>query len=192
MSVIGKIMWYIKRSCNFLIKKYLKSRFAECGSEVYLGNNGIATYENIKIGDHVYIGSNYVLQSMHGEIIIGNHVMFGPGVHIHGGNHIYDQVGVYMDTVKKEKNSDPTIVIEDDVWIGANVIILGGVHIGFGSIIGAGSVVTHDVVEGGIYAGNPARLVKMRFDIENIKKHKQILTERIMNRDNRGLNLLVK
>jgi hypothetical protein len=53
-------------------------------------------------------------------------------------------------------------------------------------------VVTHDVVEGGIYAGNPARLVKMRFDIENIKKHKQILTERIMNRDNRGLNLLVK
>ena len=175
MSVIGKSILYIKRICIFFIKKYLKSKFAECGSEVYLGNNGIATYENIKIGDHVYIGSNYVFQSKHGEITIGNHVMFGPGVHIHGGNHIYNQVGIYMDTIKKEKNSDPTIVIEDDVWIGANVIILGGVHIGFGSIIGAGSVVTHDVVEGGIYAGNPAKLIKMRFERDDLRRHKQIL-----------------
>lgn len=173
--LMGKILWYIKRACNFCIKKYLKSKFSKCGKDVYLGNNGIATYENISVGNHVYFGSNYVIQSAHGEIIIGNHVMFGPGVHIHGGNHIYDKVGVFMDSVTKVLHSDPTVIIDDDVWVGANSIILGGVHIAFGCVIGAGSVVTHDTIEGGVYVGNPAKLIKMRFEEEDMKKHKDML-----------------
>ncbi len=176
MSLFGKLLWYMQRIYGFFIKRYLKSRFFSCGINVYLGNHGIATYENISVGNDVYIGSNYVFQSAHGKILIGDHVMFGPGVHIHGGNHVYDRIGVYMDTVSKEKNSDPPVRIENDVWIGANVTILSGVHIGFGSIIGAGSVVTKDVGEGCIYAGNPARLIRMRFrDEEEFKKHKESL-----------------
>ncbi len=106
MEIIGKLFWNIKRVYNFFIKKYLKSKFAQCGRGVYLGNNGIATYENISIGNQVYIGSNYVFQSAHGRILIGNHVMFGPGVHIHGGNHIYDRIGIYMDMIEKQEESD--------------------------------------------------------------------------------------
>lgn len=45
--------------------KYLNSKYAECGSDIYLGNNGIATYENIHVGSHVYFDSNYCLQSAH-------------------------------------------------------------------------------------------------------------------------------
>ena len=56
---------------------------------------------------------------------------------------------------------DKEIIIEDDVLIGANVIILKGVHIGARSIIGAGSVVTKDVPEDCIVAGNPAKVVKI-------------------------------
>lgn len=175
MSILGKIFCIMRQGCNYFIKKYYKSQLLQCGSDVYLGNYGIATYSNISIGNHVYIGSNYVLQSLHGQIKIGNHVMFGPGVHIHGGNHIYDHIGEYMDTVHKEKGSDGTVVIEDDVWIGANAVILGSIRIGFGSIIGAGAVVTKDVPEGCICVGNPARIIKARFTPEELERHKTIL-----------------
>jgi maltose O-acetyltransferase len=54
------------------------------------------------------------------------------------------------------------IVIDDDVWIGARVIILPGVHIGTGAVIGAGAVVTKDVPAYAVVGGNPARVIKMR------------------------------
>jgi maltose O-acetyltransferase len=54
------------------------------------------------------------------------------------------------------------IVIEDDVWIGARVTILGGVNIGTGAVIGAGSVVTKNVPPYAIVAGNPAKLIRYR------------------------------
>jgi acetyltransferase-like isoleucine patch superfamily enzyme len=52
------------------------------------------------------------------------------------------------------------IVIEDDVWIGANVVVLKGVHIGTGAVVGAGSIVVKDVPAHCVYAGNPARLIR--------------------------------
>lgn len=55
--------------------------------------------------------------------------------------------------------SDP-VVIEDDVWVGANSIILKGVRIGQRAVLGAGSVVTHDVPPGTLWAGNPARFIR--------------------------------
>ena len=63
---------------------------------------------------------------------------------------------------------DTRVVIGHDVWIGANVIILNGVKIADGAIIGAGSVVTKDVPPYGIVGGNPARLIRKRFDEDTI------------------------
>ena len=80
-----------------------------------------------------------------------------------------------MDTVTKEVGSDGKVVIEDDVWIGSNAIILKGVHVGFGSVIGAGAIVTKDVPEGSIVAGSPARVIGMRFSGEDLEKHKKEL-----------------
>ena len=113
---------------------------------------------------------------MHGEIEIGNHVMFGPGVHIHGGNHIFDRVGQYMDQVVKD-GSDGKIIIDDDVWIGANAIILKGVRVGEGSIVGAGAVVTKDVAPYTIVAGNPAKKIRDRFSPELIEEHRSIISD---------------
>lgn len=54
------------------------------------------------------------------------------------------------------------IIVEDDVWLGAGVTVLDGVKIGRGAVVGAGSVVTHDIPPGAIAAGVPARILKMR------------------------------
>ena len=69
---------------------------------------------------------------------------------------------------KFDEISDKKIVISSDVWIGAGVTVLSGVTIGVGAVVGAGSVVTHDIPPYEIWAGNPARLIRKRFDDETI------------------------
>ena len=61
-----------------------------------------------------------------------------------------------------EKPKDSNITIEDDVWIGARVIISKRRHIGKGSILAAGAVVTHDVPDYAVVGGNPAKVIRMR------------------------------
>ena len=70
---------------------------------------------------------------------------------------------------------DKDVVIEKDVWIGANVTILKGVHIGEGAIIAAGSLVIKDVPAYGIAGGVPTKLIKMKWTPTEIDKHKQLL-----------------
>ena len=102
--------------------------------------------------------------------------MFDPGIHIHGGNHIYNAVGVFMYGVhSKNLGQDGIVTIPDDVWVGSNVIILRGVTVGEGSIVSAGSVVTKNVQPYSIVAGNPARFIKMRFADDEILRHKAML-----------------
>ena len=102
--------------------------------------------------------------------------MFEPHVFIITGNHQINQVGKYIcDVQKKTEKCDADVIIEDDVWIGAGTIILKGVTIGEGSVIGAGSVVTKSTKPYSVNAGNPCRLIKMRFSEEEIQQHEQVL-----------------
>ena len=108
--------------------------------------------------------------------------MFGPCVHIHGGNHIYDRVGLYMDEVGKEDGDDGLVLVEDDVWVGANAMIIAGkngITIGEGSIIAAGAVITKDVAPYTIVAGVPAKFIKNRFTDEQLSMHKKTIVERL-------------
>ena len=73
-----------------------------------------------------------------------------------------DSVKTKFSTFKREKPLLTTI--GNDVWIGRNVIIKEGVTIGHGSVIGMGSIVTKDVLPYSIVGGNPAKLIRMRFD----------------------------
>lgn len=178
ISFVGKCLSSIRRINDYFVRQYECRQFKNFGEESYIGHGCIFSHSTISIGHHTYIGSKCVIQSPHGSVDIGNHVMFGPGVHIHGGNHIYDRVGVFMADVKKEEGFDKPIVVEDDVWIGANAILLGGFHgirLGEGCIIGAGSVVTKDVPPYSIVAGIPAKVIKMRFTEQEILEHKKIL-----------------
>ena len=88
-----------------------------------------------------------------GGITIGNDVFIGPKVNLITINHD-------PDPDNRSATYGRPIVIEDKVWIGINSTILPGVKIGYGAIIGAGSVVTKDVEPMTIVAGNPARVIK--------------------------------
>lgn len=92
--------------------------------------------------------------------MVGKDVMMGPEVIIVGKNHRWDRRDVPM---RLQGSKEPCPVrVEDDVWIGARVIILPGIVVGKGAIIGAGAIVTRDVPPYAICAGNPARIVGYR------------------------------
>jgi maltose O-acetyltransferase len=118
----------------------------------------------IEIGDNSGIGVNCHVPS---DIRIGNDVMMGPEVLIIGQNqnHRFDDLTVPMRL--QGHNASSPVVVEDDVWIGARVIILPGIKIGKGAILGAGAIVTRDVPPYAICVGNPARVVRFRNDIKN-------------------------
>ena len=86
--------------------------------------------------------------------------MMGPDCIIYTRNHKIDDVTVPMNT--QGNAEEKPVTIGDDVWIGGRVIILPGVKIGSHSVVGAGSVVTKDVPEWSIAAGNPATVKKYR------------------------------
>lgn len=102
--------------------------------------------------------------------------MFGPNVVIRGGNHNTSVVGKFMYDVKEKRAcDDDPVVISDDVWVGANVTILKGVAVGRGAIIAAGSVVTKNVPPYSIVAGVPGKVVKFRWEVEQVLEHEKKL-----------------
>ncbi len=175
-KIIKKIVQFYERMNMESLKRGLKS----CRKDVYIGTNSDITSQNVSIGDYTSLGKNTRIWSTRAEVKIGSYVMFGSSVTILTGDHRTDIVGRYMSTVRDDEKldgNDADVVIEDDVWIGANVVILKGVVIGTGSIIAAGSVVTKSLPPYTIVGGVPARVLKMRFTLEQIKQHTEILNK---------------
>ncbi len=119
----------------------------------------ISNYEKnglIKIGENCQIGwnNNYYGQ---GGIEIGNNVLTASFVCILTSNHGWQEVDL---PIMDQPSTYKKVVIGDDCWIGYNVIILAGVHIGKHVTVGAGSVVTKDLPDYSICAGNPCRVIK--------------------------------
>ncbi len=94
-----------------------------------------------------------------GGITIGDNVLIGPNCIIHSANHKIDRLDV---PIRKQGYEYLPVIIESDVWIGANATILPGTSIGPSAVIGAGSVVTKDIPPCAVAVGNPARVIKMR------------------------------
>lgn len=173
-ELLGKLIEKTDTALWFLRKKYRLSLFKSHGENIYFANNCIFTESSITLGNNIYIGPGCIFRSSYGEIEIGDHVMFGPGVHIHGGNHIIDEVGCYMDCAnnKKKDGDDGKVTVGNDCWIGANAIILKNVTIGDGCVIGAGAIVSKDVPAYSIYTGIPhACKIRPRFTEEQLKTH---------------------
>ena len=110
--------------------------------------------KNITIGNNVYINFGCVILDC-GQVSIGNNTLIGPNVGIFSGNHAADA----GERTAGELIPKP-VAIGDRVWICGNVSIVPGVRIGDESVIGAGSVVTHDIPSGVIAAGNPCRVLR--------------------------------
>ena len=129
-----------------------------CGKNVNIEKNASFS-RKCSIGNNSGIGINAKIGV---TVNIGNNVMMGPDCLIMTKNHSFDDLSKPM--INQGFTNEKPVTIGDDVWIGSRVIILSGVNIGSHSIIGAGSVVTHDVPKYGIVAGNPAKLIKFRVE----------------------------
>ncbi len=112
--------------------------------------------KDITIGNMCQINERVYIQSG----IIGNYVLIAPNASILGKFHRYDNTNIPMALQGVTKDIPP--VIEDDVWIGRNVVIMPGVVIGKGSIIGANAVVTKNIDSYSIVGGVPAKVIRKR------------------------------
>ena len=130
-----------------------------------------SSFINSKMDKHSFCGYDCDIN----HTFIGSFCSIANGVTIGGGMHPSEWVSTSpvffseRDSVKAkfskhERKKVQNTVIGHDVWIGQNVIIKQGVNIGTGAIIGMGSIVTKDVPPYNIYAGNPAKFIRKRFD----------------------------
>jgi acetyltransferase-like isoleucine patch superfamily enzyme len=114
-------------------------------------------HAGIKIGRFSQINP-YV--AIYGSAQIGSNVMIAPHVMIAGGGHGFSVLDIPM--INQPSTSKGGVVVSDDVWIGANSVIVDGVKIGKGAIIAAGSIVVKDVLDYQIVGGTPAVVIRSR------------------------------
>lgn len=133
------------------------------GDEVLLGRGTVlGTREgHIEIGDFSNVGANCRMGTT-SQIKLGKYVLLAANCYIGGAQHRFDRLDVPI--MRQGYESRGGVVIEDNVWLGAGVIVLDGVRIGSGSVIGAGSVVTKDIPPNSIAVGVPAKIKGSRTD----------------------------
>jgi acetyltransferase-like isoleucine patch superfamily enzyme len=109
---------------------------------------------DVVIGNHTRIG---IHNTIIGPVTIGNHVNLAQGITVTALNHNFKDTTLRID---EQGISTNPVVIGDDVWIGANAVILPGVQIGRHVVIAAGAVVTKDVPDNCVVGGIPAKVLK--------------------------------
>ena len=160
-----RVFWYFS----------LRHRWVKFGQAVHvqLGCFFGGIEKKIELGNKVGIGFNCFFLC---KCKIGSNVLIASNCSfVNRHDHRYDIVGVNM------WDSGPgdlgEVVLENDVWIGQTSTILAPVVVGRGAIVAAGSVVTRDVPAYSIVAGNPARVVRMRFTENQIIEHESCVTD---------------
>lgn len=114
-------------------------------------NNAVG---DVVIGDHTRIG---IHNTIIGPVTIGSHVNLAQGITVTALNHNFENIKERIDS---QGITTKQVVINDDVWIGANAVILPGVTIGRHAVVAAGAVVTTDVPENTVVGGVPAKIIK--------------------------------
>lgn len=149
----------------------------------YIANNVILTpplsistkncyiYDNVGIGPHAFISATNAKFIIKGNCAIAEHLT------VHTGNHAR-LLGKFVSEITSEtkpKGYDEDIIVEKDVWIGCNVTLLSGVHIGRGTTIASGAVVNKDIPPYCIAGGVPAKVIKFYWTVDQILEHEKKL-----------------
>lgn len=178
-----EILKYIPGYLGILVRRnYWRTRFKACGANLWISTGVIIEgARNVEVGNEIMIGPNNHLGSngkgfvklgnrvatnrnvmiyiVDGNVTIGDDVMIGPNVVFVTDNHVYSRIDV---PIREQGISSKEIIIEDDVWIGANAVILPGVRIGKGTIIASGAVVSRNIDPYSIAGGVPAVIIHKR------------------------------
>jgi len=155
---------FFKQAFDFLAELTLENAYAlrvmDRGKSTPISASARFNHpNNIKIGDRSNINRNCMIWAGdNAKVIIGKDCLTGPGVTIIASR--YNVQG--HDIIRSYPPYEKDVIIEDDVWLGANVVVLPGVKIGKGAIVGAGSVVTKDIEPYTVNAGVPAVKLKNR------------------------------
>ena len=154
-----------------------RSKFGYIAKSVVITPPLFGDVKNLFIGDGVGIGAYAVLSTPNAKIIFKGNSSIAHHLTIHTGNHARIMGRFVSDITDKDKPNgyDHDVIIEKDVWIGANVSILEGVTVGRGATIAAGAVVNKDVPPYSIVGGVPARVLKFYWTIDEILEHEQML-----------------
>ncbi len=143
------------------IRLFLCKRiFKYCGKNVNIERKAyFGSGLEIEIGDESGLGINSTVPS---NTIIGKYVMMGPNCYILAQNHNFERLDIPM--CKQGMSNKSKTIIDDDVWIGRDVLMTPGRNIKRGSIIGAGCLLCKDFPEYSIIGGNPSKLIRSRID----------------------------
>lgn len=165
VSLKSKIREGLSKMKGSKYKRKIEAKAAACGKNLYVGGKSYVT-ANTYIGDNV----NFNGMAIHGngKVTIGNYLHSGTGCQIITSFHNYEGDAIPYDNTYIDKD----VTIGDCVWLGNEVIILGGVTIGEGAIIQAGSVVVKDIPPYAIAGGHPAKPFKTR-NIEHYEEMKK-------------------
>lgn len=140
---------------SYFYEKSLK----KCDGELYILPGTIICYPyRVSLGYNCFINRGVYITAR-ANIIIGDNVLIGPGVIINSGKHRYKDP---KELIRNQGHTILPITIGNDVWIGANAVIMPGVTIGDGCVIGAGAVVTKSMPAYSVAVGVPARIINKR------------------------------
>ena len=135
-------------------REILRDLFGSGGDSVWMQPPFFCDYgANIHLGTRVFFNFNCIVLDVC-EVRIGDYTLFGPGVQILTPLHPFDAAQ------RRSQEFGKPIAIGSDVWVGGGALILAGVTIGSRTVIGAGSVVTRDLPDDVIAAGNPCRVIR--------------------------------
>lgn len=168
----------LKHGIGILLHYYVKPNPSKLG---YFGKNaslGIPTDlknpKNIYLYDFARIGRRSTIMTMgDSKFIMKKGCLTAEGLTVVTSNH-HQHIGKFL-SGGNEDNVYKDIIVEEDVWIGINVTLLSGAHVGRGAIIGACSVVTKEIPPYAIAVGNPAKVIKFKWSIEEIMEHERLL-----------------
>lgn len=177
LSFLELKLKYGKTKCK--LSSLNLSKDIKLGKKVRIGKN-IIIRKNVSVGDYSYFNTYFGQSYIDEDVEIGKYCSIAPNVCIALGSHnmeyvttspiLYDKkFGFVKVSISNNSNQKKTI-IKNDVWIGANANIKKGITIGNGAVVAMNSVVTKDVPDYAIVAGNPARIIRYRFSEQQIKK----------------------
>ena len=130
--------------------------------------------QNIYLYEHARIGRRSTIMTMgDSKFIMKRESGAAEGLVVVTSNH-KQEVGTFR-VSGNDDNMYRDIIVEEDVWMGINVTLLSGAHIGRGAIIGAGAVVRKEVPPYAVVVGNPARIIKFKYSIDDIIRHEEAL-----------------
>lgn len=142
----------------------------------------VSVKDNLIIQEGGCIEPGTLILNINAKFIVGRYSGAGPNLTVVAGNHM-SVIGKFLMQVTDEDKrqldpehlQDQDVVLEEDVWLGANVTLLNGVRIGRGAVVAAGTVIRTKIPPYAIVAGNPAKVVGFRFTPEQIEEHEKLL-----------------